>query len=113
MKKCASVAMFVFILASFLLANTPAALSQSEIIILTEVEVVNLIDKAKEERGVCYAGKLAWDGAVWRRQVVVYNGSPRPDDNTPVYKYVVNIPSPHFRGMDKWQGYEYREFPCR
>jgi hypothetical protein len=104
----------LFLLFLFFLVNQQVALSQSDTMtVLKNVEIVHLADVSKQERGACYSGKLVWDGDKWRRQIVIYNNSPEPSADHPVYNYVKRIPSPTYKGVQKWESFQFKEFLCQ
>ena len=76
------------------------------------VEVVHLYNPFQ---GSCaYAGKLAFDGAQWRRQIVYYNATPKPSYATQpeLWRYVWSLRKPHLPG-GMWESSEYKLFPCK
>lgn len=59
-------------------------------------------------RGESVAGKLWWNGRIWERQVILYNNTPKPQSDHPVWRYVKSLQCPDNEG--KVENYGYRSF---
>lgn len=107
------VLLFLMVLSACATANTSS--SRMDVVngVRTEKYAVTapLSKPEKRELNICYVGKLNWNGTAWSRQVVLYNGAQAPKTRA-LFDYVENLPTPDFKGENKWDDLYRMEVQC-
>lgn len=60
-----------------------------------------------------YVGRWVWlnDAGTWQRELLLFNGAPRPAEGHKVWEYVQTMPQPAKRGARPWENFLYKRFP--